>query len=148
MKIKFLSYVCMFFILAGVMQPICAGNPFVSSTVIKVYDQNDNSQGQYYLSSDTKMKFKAELYADGLSGDLCMYHWLNFDFYKLTTDGTETNGLDLIPYYHSCNWIGPNFHTITPTIQFEPGDYIMVVRYDGQAGLLLPSSTTVKIHTS
>ncbi|SCG84941.1 hypothetical protein [Methanobacterium congolense] len=156
MKVKYLGLFATFLVLAIAVQPIYAGDyPDWTPTGINVTDQYGHCQSQFNFPCNTDEMFnvtlwyEVNLWDEGIKKEGTAWQDLDLDIYKVITNESDANGLDISLYYHdhkSTNWNGI---VTTPKIQFEPGDYIFIIKYEGSRRLLQDSCMTkVKIHVS
>jgi hypothetical protein len=140
MKMKYFGLFFMFLILAAAVQPICAAD--YTKTTIHLYDQYGNDLEEYNITKyNNIMQFKASLYKIDESQAM---RYLDFYIYKLNPD--ESNKIE---YYHTRKMTNLFGTATTPKIQFEQGDYILLVTYGGnERSKLSPSNATVKIHVT
>lgn len=140
MNMKYLGLFVTFLVLATALQPICAADYI--KTTIHVSDQYGNDLEQYNITKyNNILQFKASLYEGADSK--CM-RYLDFYIYKLNPD--ESNKIE---YYHTRKMTNLFGTATTPKIQFEQGDYVLMVTYGGnERSKLSPSNSTVKIHVS
>jgi hypothetical protein len=140
MRMKYFGMFLMFLILATALQPICAAD--YTKTTIHLYDQYGNDLEEYNITKyNNIMQFKASLYKIDESQAM---RYLDFYIYKLNPD--ESNKIE---YYHTRKMTNLFGTATTPKIQFEQGDYILLVTYGGnERSKLSPSNATVKIHVN
>lgn len=142
MKVKYFGLFAAFLVLAIAVQPIYAGD-----TGITISDQYGNCQSQFNFPCNTDESFNITLHCYGGGWSTLEWEWLDLDIYKLIDDGSDANGLDISLYYHDRKKTNWNGIVTTPKIQFEPGDYVFIVTYEGSRRLLTdPCMTKVKIH--
>ncbi len=141
MKIKNFGLLYVFLIIASAVQPICAAE--FHETQIVISEEFGNCQNHYNIGSYTDEGFKATLYDHYYDPMLpTVWRYLDFYVYKVNKDG-----FDIVPYYHAQKMTNVHGIATISDIQFEPGDYLLMVTYGGnKKDLLSPCNATVKLH--